>query len=105
MADGMSPPDPVTLVEPGTGMTSFRIEASVSATNGDVVIHGQDQGSGSVTLFAATEYEWFMTIPSEEKDRLLLELLRALVDGDIRARDTLAAWLAEHRIRFERMAF
>jgi hypothetical protein len=95
----------VTIVDPRSGVTSFRVTASISAANGDVVIHGQDQGSGSVTNFSAAEYEWFMTIPAEEKDRLVLELLRSLVDGDARARSVLAEWLEARRIRFEAMAF
>ena len=101
----MPVPDPVTIVDPRSGGTSFRVTASISAANGDVIIHGQDQGSGSVTNFSAAEYEWFLTIPAEEKDRLVLELLRAMVDGDARARDVLSAWLKERGVRFEAMAF
>jgi len=98
-------PNPVTIVGPRSGVTSFRVTASISAANGDVVIHGQDQGSGSVTNFSAAEYEWFLTIPAAEKDRLVLELLRSLVNGDARARDVLSAWMRERAIAFEAMAF
>lgn len=101
----MPVPEPVTIVDPRSGVTSFRVTASISAANGDVVIHGQDQGSGSVTNFSAAEYEWFMTIPAAEKDRLLLELLRSLVDGDARARSVVAEWLEKRGVRFEAMAF
>ena len=95
----------MVLVEPTAGVTSFRVSAEISPANGDVIVHGQDQTTGSVTHFAASEYEWFLTIPAEEKDRLVLELLRALVDGDARARGVLAEWLKARGMAFEEMAF
>jgi hypothetical protein len=95
----------VTLVEPTPGITSFRITAAVSPANGDVVVHGQDQATGSVTHFAASEYEWFLTIPAEEKDRLVLELMRALFEGRADARERMGKWLEERGVRFEGMAF
>jgi hypothetical protein len=101
----MSVPQPVTLMEPTPGVTSFRITAAISHANGDVIVHGQDQATGSVTHFAASEYEWFLTIPAAEKDRLLLELLAAVFAGQPDARDRMAKWLGERGIKFEGMAF
>jgi hypothetical protein len=101
----MAVPQPVTLVQPTPGVTSFRITAAISPANGDVVIHGQDQATGSVTHFAASEYEWFLTIPAVEKDQLLLELMRTLFEGKPDARDRLTKWLEAQGIKFESMAF
>lgn len=98
-------PDPVILMEPTGGVTSFRVTAAISPATGEVIVHGQDQGSGSVTNFSAAEYEWFLTIPAEEKDRLVLELLRSAVGGDARVREVLGEWLKERGVRFEAMAF
>ncbi len=101
----MPEPQPVQLLQPTPGITSFRITAAISTANGDVIIHGQDQATGSVTHFAASEYEWFLTIPAGEKDRLLLELMRALFAGKPDARDRITRWLAERGIAFDAMAF
>lgn len=98
-------PETAVLLEPTPGVTSFRVTAAISPANGDVIVHGQDQTTGSVTHFAASEYEWFLTIPAEEKDRLLLELLRSLANGDVRVRETLSAWLKQRGLTFEEMAF
>lgn len=46
-----------------------------------------------------------MTIPAAEKDRLLLQLLHEKLRGDVRARETLAGWLSEHAIKYEKMSF
>lgn len=101
----MSATEPVVLLEPTPGVTSFRVTAAISPANGDVIVHAQDQATGSVTHFAASEYEWFLTIPSAAKDRLLLELMQATFAGDTAIRATLAAWLTEHGIANETMAF
>ena len=101
----MPTPEPAVLLEPTAGITSFRVTAAISPANGDVIVHGQDQTTGSVTHFAASEYEWFLTIPAEEKDRLVLELLSAMLRGDVRVRESLSAWLKEREIPFDEMAF
>lgn len=101
----MSAVQPVVLLEPTAGLTSFRITASISPANGDIIVHGQDQATGSVTHFSASEYEWFLTIPAEEKDHLLLELMQATFAGDAAIRSTLMQWLEVHSVRKESMAF
>jgi len=38
--------------------------------NGDLVIAGQDIGSGVEGIFGSSEYEWFLTIKSENRQKL-----------------------------------
>lgn len=66
------------------GPTSVYIDAEITKT-GDVLISGQDVGEAPKQAFGSSDYEYFLTIPAAEKDRLILELLSALYTDDDRA--------------------
>jgi hypothetical protein len=71
---------PVKLVSQG-GSTSIHIDARIEE-NGDVVISGQDIGDAPEEFFGDLDYEYWLTVPAAEKDRLLMALIEKHYAGD-----------------------
>jgi len=64
------------------GETSTFIHAEI-LENGNLQLAGQDLGKAPLKHFGDMDYEYWLTVPSEHKDQLLLELLNQLYQGDI----------------------
>jgi hypothetical protein len=72
--------EPVKLVNQG-GSTSIHIDARIEE-GGDLVISGQDIGDAPEEFFGDLDYEYWLTVPAAEKDRLLLALIETQYAGD-----------------------
>jgi len=72
--------DPIKLVRRG-GSTSIYIDMSIDE-NGNLLFSGQDIGSAPDEIFGDSDYEYWLTVPASEKDRLLLALLEKHYAGD-----------------------
>ena len=65
--------DPVKLVRIG-GDTSIYIDVCINE-KGDLLFSGQDIGDAPEEIFGDSDYEYWLTVPASEKDRLLLALI------------------------------
>jgi hypothetical protein len=79
--------------------TSVYIDAKVS-DEGNLVISGQDLGSAPDEIFGDSDYEYWLTVPAAEKDKLLLALLETHYSGDAMVVSTLRKVMESKRIRF-----
>ncbi|MBP9718241.1 hypothetical protein KBD59_03015 [Candidatus Gracilibacteria bacterium] len=68
--------------------------------DGSLVLHGQDLGPRVEEQWGRDEYEYSLTIPASEKDRVLLELLKEKY-ADTRCSQQLRDWLTEKKIPHE----
>src|SRR5210317_2534819 len=72
--------DPIKLVSQG-GSTSIHIDMRIDE-NGDLLFSGQDIGNAPEEIFGDSDYEYWLTVPAAEKDRLLLALIEKHYAGD-----------------------
>ena len=72
--------DPVQLVSKG-GDTSIYIDVCIK-DNGDLLFSGQDIGNAPEEVFGDIDYEYWLTVPAAEKDKLLLALIEKHYAGD-----------------------
>ena len=70
----------IKLVSQG-GSTSIYIDVRITEED-DLLFSGQDVGSDPEEIFGDTDYEYWLTVPAAEKDRLLLALLEKHYAGD-----------------------
>ena len=63
------------------GSTSIHIDARITE-EGDLLLSGQDIGEIPEQFFGDSDYEYWLTVPASEKDRLLLALLEKHYGGD-----------------------
>jgi hypothetical protein len=63
------------------GSTSAFIDAEIDST-GQLFISGQDIGDAPKEHFGDSDYEYWIVVPSEQKDSLLLILLQELYSGN-----------------------
>lgn len=89
----------VQLVEQ-RGKTSIFISAYIDK-DGDLVISGQDLGEFPETYWGDSDYEYWLNVSAEYKDRILLALLESLYKGDLRVVSNLRAKLDEKEIPYE----
>ena len=71
---------PINLVSQG-GSTSIYIDMSIDE-KGNLVFSGQDIGSAPDEIFGDIDYEYWLTVPAAEKDKLLLALIEKHYAGD-----------------------
>ncbi len=71
----------VTLVEI-RGETSIFIHAEIDE-NGNLVISGQDVGRAPKEFWGDSDYEYWVVVPPEGKDKLLLALIERLYKDDL----------------------
>lgn len=71
---------PVTLYE-AAGPTSVFIEAEITP-EGDLLISGQDVGEASDSVFGDRDYEYWLRVPRDQQERLILALLREVYEGN-----------------------
>ena len=72
--------DVITLVGQG-GPTSIHIDVRID-DNGDLVIFGQDIGDAPDEIYGDLDFEYWLSIPAAEKDRVLLLLIEKLYRGN-----------------------
>ena len=72
--------NPIKLVSQG-GSTSIHIDVRID-DSGDLLFSGQDIGDAPEEIFGDSDYEYWLTVPASEKDRLLLALLEKHYAGD-----------------------
>jgi len=89
----------VQLVEEH-GKTSIFIDAYID-NDGDLVISGQDLGEFPEKYWGDSDYEYWLTISSKDKDRVLLALLESQYKGDFKVISNFKAKLDEKEIPYE----
>lgn len=72
--------DRIVLVSQG-GSTSIHIDVRLKE-NGDLLFSGQDIGDAPEEIFGDLDYEYWLTVPAAEKDRLLLTLIETHYGGN-----------------------
>ena len=72
--------DRVVLVNQG-GSTSIHIDARIDE-DGNLLLSGQDIGEAPEQIIGKDEYEYWLTVPAAEKDRLLLALIEKIYKGN-----------------------
>lgn len=82
------------------GDTSIRIDVSVKK-NGDLQFAGQDIGKAPSELFGDSDYEYWLTVPAAEKDRLLLALIEKHYAGDASVVSTMRELMESKQIACE----
>ena len=70
----------VSLVEE-RGETSIFIDAEIDE-RGNLVISGQDVGKAPEEFWGDSDYEYWVVVPPEEKDKLLLALIEEAYKDD-----------------------
>ena len=88
--------DPIKLVSQG-GSTSIHIDMRIDE-NGNLLFSGQDIGSAPEEIFGDSDYEYWLTVPAAEKDRLLLALLEKHYAGDALVISTLREFMESKQI-------
>ena len=88
--------DPIKLVSQG-GSTSIHIDMRIDE-NGDLLFSGQDIGNAPEEIFGDSDYEYWLTVPASEKDRLLLALLEKHYAGDASVVSTLREFMESKQI-------
>ncbi len=74
-----SRPGVILCMERGT--TSVHIDAYITP-EGDLRLYGYDVGSAPTNFLGTDDYEYWLTLPREHKDRVLLLLLEELHGRD-----------------------
>lgn len=70
----------VELVRQG-GATSIYIDVRID-DEGDLLFSGQDIGDAPEEIFGDLDYEYWLTVPAAEKDRVLLTLIEKFYRGN-----------------------
>jgi hypothetical protein len=86
----------VTLCEE-RGETSIYIDAEIT-DDGTLQLSGQDIGRVPEEFWGDSDYEYWLVIPADQKDRVLLALLEELYRGNRRAVSEFQSFLKERDI-------
>ena len=70
----------IKLVSQG-GSTSIYIDVRIKE-KGDLLFSGQDIGDAPEEIFGDLDYEYWLTVPAAEKDKLLLALIEKHYAGN-----------------------
>jgi hypothetical protein len=93
-------PHRVVIRDQHIGSEHSTLEVRVE-DDGRVVFDGCDAGPLAERAFGDGDFEYWLTIPAAERDRLLCLLLAERFDSVHKA----AEWLGRHEIRFDRTSF
>ena len=69
--------------------------------DGELVVFGQDVGKAPREFWGDGDYEFWVTVPSEYKDAVLLALIERLYSGNPSAVDEFRGFLEAQGIDFE----
>ena len=86
----------VELVRQG-GATSIHIDVRIN-DKGDLLFSGQDIGSAPEEIFGDSDYEYWLTVPAADKDKLLLALIEKHYAGDALVVSTLREFMESREI-------
>jgi len=86
------------------GETSRFIRARVEK-NGDLVVLGQDVGKAPQECWGDGDYEFWVIVPNEHKDEVLLALIDRVYGGNFRAVDEFREFLDSKGIHFKWMTW
>lgn len=64
-----------------SGSTSIHIDVRIEE-NGDLQFSGHDVGEAPEEIFGDIDYEYWLTVPATEKDRVLLALIEKMHRGN-----------------------
>ncbi len=81
------------------GGTTVNVDVAIGES-GALIMSGQDRGAAPRAAFQSDEYEYFVSVPAEAKDTLLLHLVQALFAGTMSAESVFKEWLKERNIPF-----
>jgi len=90
--------DATTLVSQ-QGATSIFIDVRIE-DSGDLRFSGQDIGEAPEEIFGDFDYEYWLTVPAAEKDRLLLALIAKFFKGNTSVVSEMKEFLEERDIPF-----
>ena len=82
------------------GRTSIHIDVRINE-NGELLFSGQDIGEAPSEIFGDSDYEYWLTVPAAEKDKLLLALIEKHYVGDASVISTLKELMELKQIEFE----
>ncbi len=85
--------------------TKVFVEVHIDPSTGSMVMAGQDLGAAPRKFFDKDEYEYFLGVKAEQKDRLLLHLMQHVFGGEEGTRSAIAEWLDERNIPYELHSF
>jgi len=88
--------EPIKLVRQG-GSTSIYIDVCINE-NGDLLFSGQDIGEAPEEFFGDSDYEYWLTVPAVEKDKLLLALIEKHYAGDALVVSTMREFMESKEI-------
>lgn len=95
----MGNPNTVKLFEE-EGRTYRQIHAYINQS-GDLVMSAQDVGAAPEEFFDDSDYEFWATVKSADKDKVLLVLIEKLYGGHFRAVDEFRQFMDEKGIDCE----
>ena len=81
------------------GTTSIYIDARIE-DSGDLRFSGQDIGEAPEQIFGKDDYEYWLTVPAAEKDRLLLALIEKIYRGKASVVSEMREFLDERNIPY-----
>ena len=81
------------------GSTSIYIDARIE-DGGDLRLSGQDIGDAPEEIFGDLDYEYWLTVPAAEKDRLLLALIEKIYKGNASVVSEMKEFLEERNIPY-----
>lgn len=95
------PPDITNTVKlfEDRGETSRFIDAEI-AENGNLVVSAYDVGKAPLEWFGNDDYEFWVTLDAEQKDRLLLALIEKCFGGRFSAVDEFREFVKSKEIPF-----
>ncbi len=101
--EGRLGPKRLNLVRKGNpgnpSSDSVRLDVLLDET-GDLVMEGEDTGPSVERFLGADEYEYFVRVPREHKDRLLLHLIKEAFGAGAISSDFMK-WLDKKKIPYE----
>jgi hypothetical protein len=83
-----------------SGSTSIHIDARIEES-GDLLLSGQDIGEAPEQIFGKDDYEYWLTVPAAEKDRVLLALIEKIYRGNPSVISELKEFLESRKIPCE----
>jgi hypothetical protein len=79
------------------GATSIYIDVKIT-DQGDLLFSGQDLGKAPIEMFGDSDYEYWLNIPAQNKDQMLLALIEKFYSGNARVISELKTFLESKKI-------
>ena len=82
------------------GPTSRFVSAEIN-NSGDLVLFAHDIGEAAREYTGRDDYEWYVTVQTQNKDAVILALIERVFGGKFDASKEFREWLKEKGIPFE----